>query len=63
MFHDLNLFSSYWQVKMANNLMEMTPLVTRIGTYEFEGMPFELMNAPPIYQTIMDCDTRDIPFV
>ena len=62
-FTTLDLFSGYWQVRMASNCKEQTTFVCRYGTFQFEVIPFGLMNAPSTFQTMMDSVLRDQPFV
>ena len=44
-------WSGYWQVKVA----ERDTFVTHEDLYEFKVMPFDLCNAPAIFQRLMDC--------
>ena len=53
-FTTLELFSGYWHVQMADKCKEMTTFVCRFGTFQFEVMPFGLMNAPSTFQRMMD---------
>ena len=62
-FTSLDLFSGYWQIRMAQQCKEMTTFVCCYGTYKFEVMPFGLMNAPSTLQRIMDTIVRGLPFV
>ncbi len=45
-FSTVGLFSGFWQIKMDDACKEKTTFVCKYGTYQFEVMPFGLMNAP-----------------
>lgn len=62
-FSTLDLFSGYWQVRMTQECKEKTTFVCRYGTFQFEVMPFGLMNAPSTFQRMMDYVFRDLLFV
>ena len=62
-FTTLALFSGYWQVRMAENFKEKTTFFCRFGTFQFELMPFGLMNAPFTFQRMMDQLFRELVFV
>ena len=62
-FSTLDLFSGYWQVRMADHCKERTTFICRYGTYQFEVMPFGLMNAPSTFQRMMDLIFRDLEYV
>lgn len=62
-FTTLDLFSSYWPLRMAEHCKEKTTFVCRFGTFQFEVMPFGLMSAPSTFQRIMDQLVRDLRFV
>ena len=62
-FTSLDLFSGYWQIRMAQQSKEMTNFVCRYGTCKFEVMPFGVMNAPSTFQRMIDTIVRGLPFV
>ena len=62
-FTTLDLFSGYWQVRLREECKEKTTFVCRYGTYQFEVMPFGLMNAPSTFQRMMDQVFRHLNFV
>ena len=53
-FTTIDLFQGYWQIKMDESCKEKTTFVCRYGTYQFEVMPFGLMNAGATFQRMMD---------
>lgn len=62
-FTTLDFFSGYWQIRMSEDCKEKTTFVCRYGTYQFEVMPFGLMNAPSTFQRMMDGLLGHLPFV
>lgn len=62
-FTTLDLFSGYRQIRMAEDCKEKTAFICRFGTFQFEVMPFGLMNAPFTFQKVMDHLFNDLEFV
>ncbi len=44
-FTTIDLFQGYWQIKMDETCKEEAALICRYGTFQFEVMPFGLMNS------------------
>src|SRR5438105_7019735 len=59
-FTSLDLASGYWQVEMDPKDREKTAFVTKQGLFEFNVMPFGLMNAPGTFQRLMDRVLYDV---
>ena len=52
-FTTLDLTAGYWQIPMDDRDKEKTAFRTRKGLFEFNTMPFGLVNAPATFQRMM----------
>ena len=59
-FTSLDLFSGYWQIPMAKDMMHKTAFVSHMGVYEYKVLPFGLTNAPSKFQKCMDSVLRKL---
>ena len=52
-FSTLDLAAGYWQIRVHPKAIEKTAFITPHGLYEFRVMLFGLMNAPSVFQWLM----------
>ena len=54
MFSTMDIFSTYNQVPMAERDIHKTAFTTKYWLFKFTTMPFGLMTAPAMYQSLME---------
>ena len=52
-FTTLDLAAGYWQIKVQEGSRKKTAFVMHQGLYEFKVMPFGVVNAPTVFQRLM----------
>lgn len=50
----LDLTTGYWQALLDDPTKERSGLITHVGLYEFNVLPFRLRNAPTTFQRLVD---------
>ena len=61
-FTKLDLFSGFWHILIASQDKEKTAVITHVGLYQFEKLPFGLHNVPASFQRLMNCTFADMLF-
>jgi hypothetical protein len=59
-FSAIDMYSGFWQVKMASEDKMKTTFSTPSGHYHFQGLPYGLSNSPSIFQRLMDVVLRNL---
>ena len=59
----LDLASGYWQIRVHANSQEKTAFATHQGLFEFRVMPFGVMNAPAVFQRLMQRVLSGLQFI
>ena len=55
--------SGYWQIRVHANSQEKTAFATHQGLHEFRAMPFGVMNAPVVFQQLMQIVLSGLQFI
>ena len=55
--------SGYWQIRVHANSQEKTAFTTHQGLHEFRVMPFGVMNAPVVFQQLMQIVLSGLQFI
>lgn len=61
-FTTSDLSSGYWQIPVADECKNRTTFTCQFGTYRFEVIPFDLMNAPATFQRMMNKTSKELQF-
>lgn len=59
-FTTLDLVAGYYQIPIAESSRKFTGFVTNDGHYEFNRMPFGLVNAPSVFQDAINGIVRQL---
>ncbi|PVD21605.1 hypothetical protein C0Q70_17404 [Pomacea canaliculata] len=59
-FTSLDLSKAYYQVPLSERAKKISAFTTPFGLYEFQRLPFGLVNAPMTFQRLMDCCLSDM---
>ncbi|CAB4022215.1 Transposon Ty3-G Gag-Pol poly, partial [Paramuricea clavata] len=62
-FSTLDLKSAYWQISVEEKDRHKTAFVTQRGLFEFNRMPFGLVNLPTTFQRAMDLVLSGLSYV
>lgn len=60
-FTSMDLISGYYQIPVEPNSQKYTAFVTHEGHYQFTRMPFGLVNAPSVFQSLMNDLISSLP--
>ena len=58
-YTSIDLASRYWQVEIDENSQDITAFIIPWGLYQFNVMPFGLINAPATFQRLMNYILHD----
>ena len=60
-FTKIDLSKGYWQIPLKQEIKEKSAFITPSGLYQFNVMPFGLVNAPATFTRLMRKLLRDMP--
>ena len=62
-FSKLNASNGYWQIPLHSDSAKLTTFMTVFGTFCFKRLPFGIMSAPEIFQSLMSDLRSQLLFV
>ena len=62
-FSTIDLLSAFHQIPVAENDRHKTAIITPLGLFQYNRLPFGLRNAPSTFQRFIDGALRDLDFV